>query len=61
MILGILYDGGVFSRSNAYKPTLSLIFILFDQFSLHSKHFCAILLRKLGPEREEGGWERKKP
>ena len=38
-------------------------FILFDQFSLHSKHFCAILLRNLGWEhkREEGGGERKKP
>ena len=25
-------------------------FILFDQFSLHSKQFCVILLRKLGQE-----------
>ena len=38
-------------------------FIIFDQFSLHSKHFCAILLRKLGREhkKEDGGGERKKP
>ena len=38
-------------------------FIIFDQFSLYSKHFCAILLRKLGREhkKEDGGGERKKP
>ena len=38
-------------------------FILFDQFSLHNKQFCVILLSKLGREhnREEGDGERKKP